>query len=138
VHDGGDVMRNERVKALAGWAEAWPLLRVCDHPRRPTIDADRRVVDNCCRCTKCLRTMIPLEIYGALGNFAAFPLPLTPGSALAMRYEWPQWVVDNLKLALRARRFDLALPLLLALGGSYLRVIYRRLPKRWQRFTRQA
>ena len=30
--------------------------------------------DNCCRCEKCLRTMLMLDLLGKLGPFEAFPL----------------------------------------------------------------
>ena len=30
--------------------------------------------DNCCRCEKCLRTMLMLDALGKLGPFEAFPL----------------------------------------------------------------
>ena len=34
-------------------------------------------VKNCCKCEKCIRTMIALELVGALPRYKTFPLPLT-------------------------------------------------------------
>jgi hypothetical protein len=69
VYDGGEARRSTKIQALTGRPLALETLRVCyqDPPKQY----------NCCRCWKCLSTMIRLEINGALGRATAFPLPLS-------------------------------------------------------------
>ena len=68
VHDGGAVTRIDKVRHLADNPVALDTLRVCAVPDRATY--------NCCRCEKCLRTMVALEIAGVLSRSRAFPEPL--------------------------------------------------------------
>ena len=56
VHDSADVYRVDKVRALADWAAARENLRVC-------FLGNRR--DNCCRCRKCLRTILEFRAVGA-------------------------------------------------------------------------
>jgi hypothetical protein len=56
VHDGAGVPRIEKIRALAGWAEACANLRVC-------WQGNQR--DNCCRCRKCIRTILEFRAVGA-------------------------------------------------------------------------
>ena len=44
------------------------------------------MVENCCRCEKCLRTMTTLHLLGALERFRCFPLPLERRLIRALRY----------------------------------------------------
>ena len=70
VHDSADVHRAEKLRVLAEWPLAWPLLRVCwENPQGPR---------NCGRCFKCLSTMLALDLCGALGRFPVFHGALTP------------------------------------------------------------
>lgn len=69
VHDGSSYSRAEKTLAIARWPEAYSHLRVCwEKP-----DGLR----NCCRCSKCIRTMTMLEAAGTLSHFTTFPLPLS-------------------------------------------------------------
>jgi hypothetical protein len=68
VNDSAFLCRFDKTLAIAGWPETFHRLRVCwKHPNGLT---------NCCRCGKCLRTMIALELAGTLSCFSTFPLPL--------------------------------------------------------------
>jgi hypothetical protein len=62
--------RMEKVSAIANWQPAQRFLRVC-------INEDfRDGVQNCSACEKCLRTMIMLEMCGALDQFQTFSRPI--------------------------------------------------------------
>lgn len=67
VHDGATFGRLEKLRHLAQWPGAMRHLRVCWQGEQK----DR----NCCRCEKCLRTMLMLELAGVT-HADAFPLPL--------------------------------------------------------------
>lgn len=63
-HHGAEAARWEKVRAIAGDDEALALLRVCWRT-----GTDR----NCGRCSKCLRTMALLELFGVLERAPTFP-----------------------------------------------------------------
>jgi hypothetical protein len=72
VHDSADVHRADKLRVLAEWPLAWPLLRVCwENPYG---------LRNCGRCFKCLSTMLALDLCGALGRFPVFHNALTPAA----------------------------------------------------------
>jgi len=74
MFDGGDASRTEKTVALSRWPETYSTLRVC---WRPTVFNDATGgMENCCRCPKCVRTMITLEAVGALSRYRTFPLAL--------------------------------------------------------------
>jgi len=66
-HEGFGLTRGERVALAAGWREALPFVTVC--VQSPLGDGRR----NCGRCEKCLRTMLDLDLAGALSPPAPFP-----------------------------------------------------------------
>ena len=57
---GGDVTRFEKVKALSKWEPSFDTLHVCNSHSV-----------NCCdvSCVKCCRTLVELDVIGALDNF---------------------------------------------------------------------
>ena len=69
LHDGAGASRMQKIATLAEWSETYPRLRVCWKEPDGLI--------NCCRCDKCVRTMIALEVLGVLDQYRTFPLPLT-------------------------------------------------------------
>jgi len=71
IHHGAATRRVEKVEAICDWELAQTHLRVCvpDHPEKYS--------QNCSRCEKCLRTMIPLYALGKLDQFKTFEKPLT-------------------------------------------------------------
>jgi hypothetical protein len=74
IFDGGDATRTEKTARVAAWEDTYPVLRVC---WRPTVFNEKTgFVENCCRCPKCVRTMLTLEAAGALSKYRTFPLPL--------------------------------------------------------------
>ncbi len=70
VHDGAEASRAEKLTLVANDPAALRFLRVCW--KNPG-DAY-----NCGHCEKCIRTMIGLELVGALGGCAAFKNKLDP------------------------------------------------------------
>ncbi|MEQ8346495.1 MAG: hypothetical protein RIB84_29135 [Sneathiellaceae bacterium] len=64
VHDGCEADRLQKVRTIAGDTLARQSLRVC-HDDRSTL--------NCGECEKCVRTMLALELCGALDEMATFP-----------------------------------------------------------------
>ena len=67
-HYGAERTRLEKMDVIAHWPETHTRLRVC------WVKTDG--LNNCCECEKCLRTMVALEIFGALSKFTTFPRPL--------------------------------------------------------------
>jgi hypothetical protein len=77
VHSGAEATRAQKIARLAHSPTALAHLRVCWQ----NIDG----AYNCCRCEKCLRTMIEFELCGVLNRMEAFPLPLTADALRALR-----------------------------------------------------
>lgn len=67
LHDGCEVTRVEKVRRIADCDFALARLRVCYNDT---------ALYNCCRCGKCIRTMMALRIAKALGRARSFPEPL--------------------------------------------------------------
>ena len=68
IHDGCGARRTEKVAALATSSTALGTLRVCwENPDSAY---------NCGRCEKCLRTMVNLQVAGALDRCTTFDRPL--------------------------------------------------------------
>jgi hypothetical protein len=68
-HDGATVTRTEKTATIAQWSETYSRLRVCWE--RPD------GLKNCCRCSKCVRTMTALDLVQMLPRYTTFPIPLT-------------------------------------------------------------
>jgi hypothetical protein len=75
IHEGPELLRTEKIELIADDPVAQRLLRVCWVAGGAS---------NCCRCEKCLRTMVPLAVLGRLEAFSAFPLPLDLNAVAAM------------------------------------------------------
>jgi hypothetical protein len=74
VHDAGNLTRIEKTAAIAQFPAAYKTLCVCWEPI--TFNPETGIPENCCKCTKCMRTMISLDLYGSLGKFKTFPEPI--------------------------------------------------------------
>ena len=67
MHYGAHRSRTEKLLEIADWVPAQRGLRVCwEKPAG---------INNCCRCSKCLRTMACLKAAGQLAHYPTFPLP---------------------------------------------------------------
>lgn len=67
IHEGAEAQRVDKVRRIAGSGPALANLRVCFDDMN----------ENCGKCAKCLRTMIPLTLLGAAAGapFPALPPP---------------------------------------------------------------
>jgi Polysaccharide pyruvyl transferase len=105
VQAGGRHGRVERLRRVAGHAVVRRSLRVCWENRDGAY--------NCCRCRKCLITMIGLEALGVRGSFPTFPgeldLDLLAEAELTQMIQLVMWE-DTLDAARAAGRIDLAVP----------------------------
>lgn len=74
-HEDAHLSRFEKTVTLSHWPETYDRLRVCYKPTG--MQPGRDAIANCCACEKCLRTMVTLQVAGALANYRCFPRPLT-------------------------------------------------------------
>lgn len=65
---GSEYFRSEKLVQLKDWDLLYGLLQVCNYPITNSI--------NDCRCKKCLRSMLALEVFGVKQKFTSFHLPL--------------------------------------------------------------
>jgi hypothetical protein len=84
IHDAGHLTRVAKTAAIAPWPATHDRLRVCFNATR--VNEATGVVENCCRCEKCLRTMTTLHLLGALETFRCFPRPLERRDIRALDY----------------------------------------------------
>lgn len=105
VHDACGANRVDKTVYLGNEPLALKYLRVC-----PGSKHDGHY--NCCRCEKCLRTMVSLYAIGVLDSVEAFPLPLTPQLVANALYitSWHRMFTDeNIELMRRCRPDDTAM-----------------------------
>jgi hypothetical protein len=101
-HDALDKTRVQKIASLLGWAETHSTLRVC---WTSTLRVREGVpVENCCRCEKCLRTMVTLEMAGALERFTVFPKPFRHRDLWTVRRVGTRSGLFWTEIALEARR----------------------------------
>jgi hypothetical protein len=116
VHDGAAAKRIEKLEAIAASPGALGELRVCWRARSDV---------NCGQCTKCLRTMLALQLHGAPNGSSTFPRPpVEAREARRMHCTWP-WDYRELRdlaaLASERGRSDLAEALKSAMRQSRIR-----------------
>jgi hypothetical protein len=87
IHDGAHLTRVEKTVAISTWPATYDRLRVCFGANG--VRGDGLAVANCCDCEKCLRTMVTLELAGALGRYTCFPRPLQRAALSTADYRWP-------------------------------------------------
>jgi len=101
IHDGAAYTRVEKTEVLSRWPETYDKLKVCS-PGDSTL--------NCSQCEKCLRTMVTLDMFGALGNYSTFPGRLNNSLVRKCRYfnpsdfAFPKEILDR---AASLKRFDI-------------------------------
>jgi hypothetical protein len=107
IADGHDATRAEKTEVVAQWPETYPTLRVCW--RIVVFDETTGLIENCCRCQKCVRTMLALDLVGALHKYKTFPLPLRRRDIWridCVKDHQKVFFFDNLNLARRVSRRD--------------------------------
>ena len=125
VHDGCDRNRTQKLHGIAMNDVALQNLRVCWKNRSEAL--------NCGWCEKCIRTMIGLQLAGALERCCCFERPLRLWNVLTMKIKHPDvatGALDNLaalKERPQSRRFYFALS-----GALWISRCRERF-KRWRR-----
>jgi len=69
IHFGAPLSRIEKVAAISTWQ---PASNSCVFVSTRVIELE---LNNCCKCEKCIRTMVMLEICGTLKYFKTFRQP---------------------------------------------------------------
>jgi hypothetical protein len=131
VHHGC-MARCDKIISVSKWVPARSWLRVCWE--RP----DARV--NCCRCFKCIKTMVSLELAGVLHECPTFPGTLERSRVRGLRlppYEWRE-MEATLQRAVEAGRKDIVYDLRRALWASRLRHQISRARGSLKRLTRRS
>ena len=125
VHFGSAFIRSQKIKIISDWSVAQRILHIC-------IDTDRTTdANNCGRCIKCLANMVRLEIYGVLPKYKTFQHKFSIWDIFRMAIIVDVYLSLNYSLfmlALKAHRFDLAIPLFLVLLWNTLRKILINIP----------
>jgi len=103
LHDGADATRCQKVEYLSRLEMPLQTLHVCWKQ-----ESD----ENCGQCEKCLRTMLTLELAGALGRAKTFPvtsLDLDRVSRILLKKErsYPTYYGEISRWALRIGRLDI-------------------------------
>lgn len=58
ISEGGTVTRLEKTKVVSNYEPSFKYLNVCT-----------QTIENCCRCEKCIRTMLGLDAIGKLDDY---------------------------------------------------------------------
>src|SRR5271157_342731 len=133
IHDGAALDKMAKIKQFSQWPDALKYLRVC---------MDGRSARNCCRCPKCMKTIMIFRMLG-LGLPECFERDMSDGEILRMRFQSlgdvhslgslvkqaqdasisASWV-RALQFSLTINRLRLSVPRITPLGRA-LRGIYR-------------
>jgi hypothetical protein len=103
MHDGAEASRTDKIATIAQWPETYPRLRVCLETAK--FQEPTGQLENCCRCLKCLNTMISLDLLNMLPAYSTFPQALMrhriwTAKLTIFRYH------EHLALATRQKRID--------------------------------
>lgn len=130
VHDGASATRTAKTEAICRWPATFGRLRVCG-PRSVGSPV------NCGRCEKCLRTMVTLDMMGALALQTSFPHRLERRSVRSCSYRvasdftFPHEIIAY---ARSRRRWDVVVDLSWAVARSRA-VLWMKWIRRWPRRT---
>jgi hypothetical protein len=108
-HDGADVAKVEKIKAIAAWPEARKYLRVCWEGKQ----TDR----NCGRCQKCIWTILVFRMIGA-GLPECFERDISDREVARFRYPDEGTLNSMRRLVARAKADSVSAPWLSALERS--------------------
>lgn len=86
LYAGADATRYERIQAISQWPLTHSRLRICTNPDWQNVDTDHSRVVNCCRCEKCLLSLVALELTGTLPFFSTFPQGLSRPALRQMHF----------------------------------------------------
>lgn len=103
VHDGAGYKRTEKTAAISAWPVTYEHLRVCTKVGKMV---------NCSRCEKCLRTMVTLDMMGALQNYTTFEKPVRTNLLSKCIYRNASdfaFAMEILDYSLELKRMDIVL-----------------------------
>jgi len=125
IDDGGETFRLKKIRLLAQWPEAMRYLRVCFE--NPGSHA------NCCRCDKCIRTILAFRAAG-VELPPAFAGDVSNRQIRRIRFHHEYNTLHWLEVAGFAERHGLG-------GAGWVRAIHAAVRRnrrrwRWRRFTR--
>ena len=125
IDDGGETFRLKKIELLAQWPEAMRHLRVCFE--NPGSHA------NCCRCDKCIRTILAFRAAG-VELPPAFASDVSNRQIRRIRFHHEYNTLHWLEVAGFAERSGLG-------GAGWVRAIHAAVRRnrrrwRWRRFTR--
>ena len=124
--DGGEKMRFQKVELISQWPEAMRHLRVCFE--NPSSHA------NCCRCEKCIRTILNFRIAGCPLP-PAFARDVSDRDIRRVRFKHDDNLLQWAQAAGDARERGLGDT---GWGRAILTALRRnRLRRKWRRFTRR-
>lgn len=109
INDGANASRVEKTAVIAQWPETYSRLRACFYKTK--INEKTGTIENCCRCEKCIRTMIPLDLLGVLPEYTTYPLPLKRKYIRKTKYLSESshiFAKGNLDFAVKIGRKDMA------------------------------
>lgn len=130
IHDAPHRRRSEKTRTLAEWSETYDTLRVCWQGTRLARE-DRRI-ENCCRCEKCIRTMVTLQLAGALDRYSVFPHGLRRRDIWRLQHrKRGKWIFvrDIVREAWRSRHPMVIFHYGVSLLGSLLGMVFYELPR---------
>jgi hypothetical protein len=114
----GDANRLDKTARVARSRHVLETLFVC------RVKDDFVMQGNCCRCEKCVRTMLGLHVAGALEDAPTFPLPLDPRAVAELRigasrrHQWRE-MLHALGTGRQDRELAAAMRLVIARGDLH-------------------
>ena len=122
IHDGARFTRDEKLAQLAAWPQGLDALRVCWQG----LQRDR----NCCRCEKCLRTMINIRLL-EMPMPASFPESLNAERIAAVKLGATEIRIWQRLIALRKKQ-----GLAPELSAAMRQLVVRMRIRQWRRRVR--
>jgi hypothetical protein len=121
IHDGAGVpTRFAKIAVVAAWPEALATLRVCSNPSWPNVDCERRAIDNCGTCRKCVWALASLELLTGRKQYPGFRRPLTRANLRWLARINPARTSECLREAVARGRRDMALDIRLGIAQRLL------------------
>jgi len=112
IHDGAEASRVEKTTTISNWPATYSKLRVCFNKTK--FNNQTGVIENCCRCEKCIRTMISLDLLKALSKYETFPITLQLKNICKTRFinkGFRLFCKENLRMAKKKKRHRMTLVL---------------------------
>ena len=117
-HHDSSISRIEKTIGVSKWPMTYNNLRVCWYPEG---------MKNCCLCSKCMRTMLALNLIGELEKYqGSFEILLDRGTMSRWIIEFDKdmgFIRELIKFARNKGRYDVVLQLLYMIFKTYLRNI---------------